>query len=77
MMFAWTFAARTADASSVTGATSLSRAVSNEIPSRTDITAMPWSPIVPDRTTWSPGRAKATESGAREGSTIPRPVVVR
>ena len=41
------------------GAVSLSSTVSNSIPSRTDMMAMPWSPIVPETTIWSPGRARA------------------
>ena len=46
------------------GAVSLSSTVSNSIPSRTDMMAMPWSPIVPDTTIWSPGRAaQSTATG--------------
>ncbi len=57
------------------GAVSLSRTVSNSIPSRTDMMAMPWSPIVPDTKIWSPGAAALIESERPRG-TMPTPVVV-
>ena len=44
------------------GALSLCSAVSSSMPSRTASTAMPWSPIVPDTMTTSPGRAALAES---------------
>ena len=41
---------------------SLSSTVSNSIPSRTDMMAMPWSPIVPETRMRSPGRAMLIDS---------------
>ena len=53
-------AGQTCDIASVRSfneAVSLSSTVSNSIPSRTDMIAMPWSPIVPETSTRSPGLA--------------------
>ena len=57
------------------GAQSLRNSVSKSSPSRTLITAMPWSPSVPDSTTASPGRADEIES-LRPAGIRPIPVVV-
>ncbi len=47
----------------------------NASDSRSDITAMPWSPIVPETTMRSPGRARSPEISSPAGTT-PTPVVV-
>ncbi len=61
--------------SSWRGAESDSSAVSNASPSRTLITAMPWSPIVPLSTTASPGSARRGRTSTPSG-TAPTPLVL-
>jgi hypothetical protein len=58
------------------GAQSLSITVSNSSPSRTLITAMPWSPIVPLTITRSPGRARSGPMRATPDGTTPTPAVL-
>ena len=62
--------------SSASDALSLRSSVSNEMPSRTDMIAMPWSPIMPDTSTRSPGRAFRRTRAFALGGSRPMPVVV-
>jgi fused signal recognition particle receptor len=68
-------AASIAATSVCSAAVSLSIVVSKLSDSRSDITAMPWSPSVPETSTTSPGRALAPPIW-RPGGTTPTPVVL-